>query len=470
VFFYSSGFLYIFYTHYNDVEKKFSLSYYSISSSGELFDKHKTLINITTDNSENIDCEVLQSPDKTKFLVKLVSPIGGNKFLTEFGFYKFQSMEELFHKKIEKDLALRYYQKASVTTQVLVKNRDFHSIQFDDNGDIVYSYSTKINLQDQNSGYKLFLEYLRKDSKTAESIVLDIDELFRVEDLKISFDAPNTIAIGGFYKQKKAIKGIDNLPVGFFSFLITRDKFVVQKSVAKLFDDKLLESLEVNDRKSHYLRYKMDYAYFINQEFYFVGQQFVRGINNNGSISYTGNPDAIFYGGTNDLTPLYQYTDVIISKLNHSGELEWMKNIPVRIRFEQKDPHVSMQYISISTKKSICILNNDSESNLKLINQPNLDLRGLRYLKKMRGSILVCHDVALADGTISHKSIYKNEVFVFDPIPSYSDYTGTFPSYSERKHYYPNYNYPMSINGGANGLILQTENKKNKKFLKLKFD
>lgn len=466
---YAAGNIFIFISIYDNDKDIMTLSYRTISSLGEVSAENIELMNIKSDDNELIDFDIFQTPDNLKSLVK-VSHCATEKddYNTDFILYDSKNMKQLFSKRVSKNLSGKMYKRTTASSKVPAKSPLFYELIMDNDENIYYSYLDKIGEGDKQ--YELFLDVLFSKENTPHRVQLDFDKKYQIEDIKLIKNEKKEIVLGGFLKDHENHTGFDLLRAGLACFTVTLENLSVKSSEMLLFDDNILISLDVSARTSQFHHYKMDYIYQIEGNTFFVGEQYVRCLMSSGpanTVSYTGNADSPV---ATDSDPAYQYKDVFIAKFNTNYKWDWVKNIPLRIEFKQKDPHYSSQYIAYATNKNIYILNNDSKGNIKLFEKPKLDVRALRYSTKARGSNFVCREISLNDGSIKHKLVFKNENYCFDPTPSFSDFTGPFPPYSERKYYYPSSDTHVFVTGAKNEIYIKTENSLKSRFLKLHFN
>lgn len=462
--FYTSGNVMVFISHFYKERNLMSLCYSSVSQTGELVFENVELLNVQSNDRELVDFDLSLNPDKTKVLIKVCYAASEKDFFkTDFVLYETMSMKQLFKKQVDKSLPSKVFIRTTASSKVPVKNRDFHELMLDKEDNIYYVYSTK--MQGEQARYSLAIDIIPAASNSVISHQLDITDLFRVEDLYIIKNGDKEIVVAGFVKEQEKKTGFDLLRLGLFNFTVNLSDYSIINRELMTFNDSMLNALRVTPKLSHFFKYKMDYAYAVGSDIYFIGEQYARGPYG----ATRNNPDGPLVNPNDNTEPFYNYNDVIVAKLNSAGKWEWTKVIPLRFKFDQMDPYVSTQYIAYLASKSICILHNDKKGNLKVFDKPVLELEHLGNTKKSKGSDFVCREISLSDGKIKSSVVFSNDNYCFDPIPSL-DYTGSFPPYSERKLYYSSSDADLFINGAKNEIYIYTQTTLKGRFVKLKFN
>jgi hypothetical protein len=189
----------------------------------------------------------------------------------------------------------------------------------------------------------------------------------------------------------------------------------------------------------------MDYIIPIGDNVYFIGEQYSEQV----VTTYNANTH------TTSTTYHYLYMDVIIAKVNSSGEFEWIKNSPLRNALVLSYPHVFKQYIAVPTANAIYIINNENAKNMAIYKKPDYKPRDFKTMSGIHGSNFVCNTISLADGANTHSLIFNNKTYCFAPIQE------------RNPQFMPPSDTEIYVKGDDNEIYVYTENKGKDKFVKL---
>ncbi|MBK8806002.1 MAG: hypothetical protein IPO21_04875 [Bacteroidales bacterium] len=220
----------------------------------------------------------------------------------------------------------------------------------------------------------------------------------------------------------------------------------IKKQSIKKFDSEMLYSLESNKLAGRYLEYKLDYILPIGNDVYFIGEQFKK------ETVQTEVPVT----KVTVTTWQYTYMDVIVSKLNSSGEFEWIKNAPLRNWIELKSPHVFKQYIAVPTENNIYIMYNEHPKNLAIYQKPKYEPKDLKDIKTIHGTNFVFSAIATGNGQITRGVIFPNEDYCFAPIQERDE------------KFFPPEKTEIFVPGADNTIFIYTEDKGKDQFSSLK--
>jgi hypothetical protein len=475
---YAADNVYIFSREYDKDSKKMSLYYQSVSSSGKVENKKNEIVNINSDHYEFVDFEIYPNPSKTKFLIKTFFKADKNdSYKTDFTLIGAKDMKKVWSKRVDSKVGAKTGSAAPVFSFWSSYGSDndigFVGLYLDDEDNIYYasSYYAK-NSTDDEKHYKAAVSIIQSKSQEPQNTELSFDEDYLVKDVEFSKTPNGEIVVGGFLKDVIERKGRDLVKVGIFSFTIKITGGSVISKTVKMFDDKMLESLESSAKKSRYYKYKLDYIFPVGKDVYYVGEQYEeRLVTTSSAGNYggvTGSNTSFNNVNRSSSHWVYEYMDVIVAKLNAKGEFEWIKNTPLRNNltlpassysgvgvYSTPPPHVFKQYIAVATEKSIYVINNENERNIDIYAKPDFEPRDLKSMSGIHGSNFVYTAVALTDGAIRHALIFNNEDYCFAPIQE------------KNPQFFPPSDTEIFVKGKGNELYIYTEDKGRDRFTKL---
>jgi hypothetical protein len=416
---YAAGNVFIFSRSYDKDANKMTLYYQSVSSTGVVADKKTELLNVETDHVEFVDFEIYPNPGKTKFLVKVFHKANKeDTYATDFILLGVSDMKKIWSKRIDDKVGSRNNTNGAGFMSFMglpfglgVPDVGFIGLYLDDADNIYFASSSyAASSTDKEKRYKAVVSIIGAKSDTPQNIELGFDD-FLVKDVEFTTTANNELVVGGFLKDVVERKGRDLVNVGIFSFTINISTGAIATKAVKMFDDKLLNALLSNNRKSSYFKYKLDYILPIGKDIFYVGEQYREQMVTTSSSSPGG------YGSSTTSTSYeYVYMDVIVAKLNSKGEFEWIQNCPLRNSKSMKYPHVFKQYIAVPTANSIYILNNENARNLKIFEKPDFEPEDMKSMDGIHGSNFVYTSVSITDGSKKHDLVFNNEDYCFAPI------------------------------------------------------
>lgn len=448
---YAGGMVYIFIRQYNKDADKMTLFYRTVSSKGMVSPKFQEFLNVKSDHYEFVDFEIYPNPSKTKFLVKACHKANKeDSYKTDFVFFDASTMKKLNSKQVDQKLSTGASSIVSFMFNIKIKPEvEFIGLMFDDADNIYYGYTSLAkNSNEKEKRFKLFVNLLFANETGVKTIELGFDEDYYVGDVEFAKTNGSELIIGGFLKDVIERKGRDLVKVGIFSFTVDINKSAIASQRVKLFDDKILASLESNAKRSRYFKYKLDYMIPIGGDIYYVGEQYreqvVTTYNSSTRSSQT------YYD--------YEYMDVIIAKLNPKGEFEWVKNTPLRIEMRLNAPHIFKQYIAVPSDKNIYILNDEHPKNLERYDKADFEPKDLKGMSGIHGTNFVCSTVPLGNEPIVHKLVFVNEDYCFAPI---QERNPSFMPPSDTENF---------VKGKGNEIYIYTEDRGKDRFSKITFD
>ncbi|MFT3949993.1 MAG: hypothetical protein QM763_23710 [Agriterribacter sp.] len=457
---YAQDNIYVFKSQYDKDADKMTLFYQDISSKGQV-GKPTPLVSVRTDHYEFVDNDVYQNPSRTHFLIK--SSHKENKeseFITDFILVDATAgMKTVWTKTIKRRLVDIDYSLSAFMGGFMGKftasareDIGFIGLYFDDKDNVYYCYTddTK-NSTEKERRYQLYLGILNAGDKEPKQVEIKFDDDYWVRDIEFMKSNDNEIVLAGYVKDVIERKGRDLVKVGLFSYKIDLTSNTVSAKAMNFFDDKMLQALESNNKRSKRFRYKLDYIFPIGDAVYYVGEQYNEALQTRTSGTGFGSPSSSrsYFA--------YEYMDVIIAKLNAKGQFEWIKNVPLRNEMELNYAHVFKQYIAIPTDNSIYILCDDHPKNMERYEKNNYEPSDLKSVKGIHGSNFVSNQVSLSDGSIKRSVIFENEDYCFAPI-------------QERDpNFIPPSEWEIFVMGKKNEIFIYTEDKGRDRFGKLQF-
>lgn len=457
---YFGGKVFIFYRSYDKEKQTMTVFYKTVSPQGVVSANATELLNRKTDHYEFIDFDFAQNSSKTKLAVKVCHKANkADTYKTDFVLFDGASEKTVWTKTVEKYLKKSnpWFQWSFRTTETT----GFLGFMLEDNDDIYYAYNNKVAKDDKKDlRYNAAVEIIKSASKTPISTKLDLNPEYLVYDVQFAVNNQKQLVIAGFFKDVVERKGRDLVDVGVFNFKINSGTGSIEGKSTKIFDEKILTSLESNQKRARGMNYKVDYVIPSGDDFYLVGEQYTvtvqarqqstfGSISNIVAIASGANP---FYVGNNFI---YEYMDVIVAKINSKGEFEWITNSPLRNGTTTIDnPHVFKQYIAVLSSKGLYLLYNEHPKNVERLKKPDYEPKDLKTQVYIHGSNLVYSKID-ASGKLIHDVAYKNETYCFAPI-------------QERNiQFLPPENAEIFVKGKQNEIFIYTEDRGKGRFCRL---
>jgi hypothetical protein len=408
---YAQGNVYIFRRKYDKGGDKMTLSYQSVSSTGQVIDKLTPITTVSADHYEFVDFDIFQNPSKTKFLIKASHKANKEAdYTTDFIALDGKAgLNKLWTKTINRRLSNRDVFSFNFMGIGYSGKKDieFIGLSFDDNDNIYYCYSEEAeNSTKKDKYYQMYMSTLSASDKAPKTVELKFDDNYRVSDIKFYKTGDNEVVVPGYVKDVIERRGRDLVKVGFFSYKVNLSANEVSSKAMFFLDDKMLKALESNPKRSRYFKYKLDYILPIGDAVYYVGEQYNEEFENR--YSTTGSSSYSYWK--------YEYMDVIVAKLNAKGQFEWVKNVPLRNEMKMNFAHVFKQYIAVPTDKSLYIMCDDHPKNMARYEKDDYEPSDLKSVEGIHGSNFVSNQVDLAKGTIKRSVIFENEDYCFAPI------------------------------------------------------
>lgn len=456
---YAKGDVYVFRRKYDKEKDKMTLTYQVINGNGTVGKTATKILDITSDHFEFVDYDIYPNPSKTKFIVKAShKPKKEAEYTTDFYLYDINA--GVLTKVWQKSLPLRLFSRLSTFSlfglTIRIGDVEYNGLNFDDNDNFAVCYlEVAKNSTDKEKRFKLKLASFTSSATEARIIELPFDDDYYVSDVEFSNKANGDVVVAGILKDIIERKGRDEIKVGFFNFVVNRATGEVSAKQVKTFDDKLLHALESNWRKGKYLKYKLDYIIPSGDNVYFIGEQYREEYHRS---SNTGYGIGGGFGGLDNGYWLYEYQDVIVAKQNKAGEIEWIKNVPLRQGMRMEFKHVFKQYIAVATDKYIYILNNDHEKNLDIYKKADFEPADLKTMQFIHGSNFVYSTVDQNNGAVTHELIFANEEYCFAPIQE------------RNRSFMPPADTEIFIPGEKNEVYIYTEDRGKDRFAKMKFE
>ncbi len=445
--FYSNDNVYVFSRQYDKEGDKMSLYCQTISSKG-VVDLTKTMItSVKSDHYEFVEFTIAQNPKKTKFIVKSShKPDKEGKYVTDFILLTSPGLKADWTKTIDG----QYFVNEPVTNAIFFTFKNgvsnhLLSLMIDNADNVYYAYTTRAHPENKKDESENFMVgKFNASSSTPQILNLKFDDNYYISDVEFKQNKANEIVIGGFLKDVVERKGRDLVKCGIFSFTINTDSYTITANPVKFFDDKMLKALEAKPKHLRSFRFKMDYILPSGNEVFYVGEIYRRIVVERRSgmmVTYTYN---------------YEYMDVIVAKLNASGQFEWITNAPLRNNIGNLPvPHVFKQYFATITDKNIFIFNNDHPKNMERYVKADFEPEDLKTVTGIHGSSFVFSSVSMATGKISHKLIFENDTYCFAPIQE------------RNPQFWPPEKAEIFVPGGKNEVFVYTEDRGKDRFVKL---
>lgn len=455
---YAQNNVYIFRSQYDKGADKMILSYQTVAANGQVAAKVVPLFSVSTDHYEFVDNDIYQNPARTRFLVKSSHKASKDaEYVTDFVLVDVSSgmkivwTKTLKRRLVDLDYVVNAYAGGFFGKFTAASREDigFIGLHFDDKDNVYFCYTEDAkNSSEKERRYTLYLGILNAADKEPKQVELKFDDDYWVRDIEFLKTKDNEIVVAGYVKDVIERRGRDLVKVGLFSYKIDLAANAVSAKAINFFDDKMLAALESNARRSRYFKYKLDYILPIGDAVYYVGEQYNEELRTRTTGSGFASSRSYFH---------YEYMDVIIAKLNASGQFEWIKNAPLRNEMDMDYAHVFKQYIAVPTDKSIYILCDDHPKNIARYEKNDYEPSDLKSVKGIHGSNFVSNQVSITDGSIKRSVIFENEKYCFAPI-------------QERDPMLlPPSEWEIFVPGANNAIYIYTEDKGRDQFGKIQF-
>jgi len=359
-------------------------------------------------------------------------------------------MNKLSTKTIKRRLVSKDFMFGSILGFFSAAREDigFIGLYFDDKDNIYYCYTEDAkNSTEKERRYQLYMATLNAGDQQPKTVELKFDDDYWVRDIEFSKTSDNEMVVAGYVKDVIERRGRDLVKVGLFSYKINLASNAVTAKAMNFFDDKMLKALESSPKRSRYFKYKLDYILPIGDAVYYVGEQYRE------QYVSSYRPMSV----TSSSYWEYEYMDVIVAKLNSSGQFEWIRNVPLRNEMKLSFAHVFKQYIAVPTDKSLYILCDDHPKNMARYEKDSYEPSDLKSVQAIHGSNFVSNQVDLGNGTIKRSLVFENEDYCFAPIQERNPY---FIPPSECENF---------VNGKKNEIYIYTEDRGRDRFGKLIF-
>jgi hypothetical protein len=436
------------------------MSYQTVSSAGKVSTKLVPIIEISTDHFEYVDFDVYQTPDNAKFLIKAChKPDKSAEYKSDFHLFDVAGgMSKKWTKTVNERLSnnnnLQNVLSMFGMGAFAKKDMSFVGLYVDNAENVFYcTLVSAKNSTENEQRYRLQMNTLNVSETAPKRLELKFDDDYEVKDIEFHKADDNSMVVGGFVKDVIERKGRDLVKVGIFSFKVDLKTNTVASNATNFFGDEMLEALESNNKKSRYLKYKLDYILPVGDAVYYVGEQY-RETQRSNSNSY----------GMGSMTSMgnssyweYEYMDVIVGKLNAQGKFEWVKNVPLRNEMRLDFAHVFKQYIAVATSKNLYILCNDHPKNMARYEKESYEPSDLKSVNGIHGSNFVSNAVDLKTGAIVRGIVFENEKYCFAPIQE------------RNRQFMPPSECEIFVQGKNNEIFIYTEDRGQDQFGKIIF-
>lgn len=392
--------LYIFFKRFNEEEKKMSLLFQVISEEGKLLPDKGEVLTVETSSSNFVDFDIIQNPDRSKFIVKASYRSGKtDEYQTNFLF-----LDPLSFRILEKrSIGQKFFTTNSTLENFLekyYKGIEFMDFTIDSASTIYYGY---ICHESKGIAARITVIIIPSGEKKPELVEMNFLPSTTIK-AKYTRNNNNELIVAGFFKRIEKQKGHDGIFHGIFGFTINLSSYKITSSSINDFDELTLDALDAKSIRADNTENKLDYIFANGKNVFIVGEQF--------ELKRIIQPAS---AGTGSLSFNQKYMDVIIAKYDPIGKFEWIKNTPFRYSALNVGHNELAEYIAFASDKKIYILNNESPFNTKMYSSKNYKPSQLLFHSTIRGTNCVYSSVTFDEGKIEHKLILYNDKFCFSP-------------------------------------------------------
>jgi hypothetical protein len=353
------------------------------SSNGEAIGSVKQISQNVSDPTElsGRDFEVSFSPDNTKLMV--VSEVARPKKLPDItaDVYEFPSYKKLGTKKL-----LNVYEQSTIAS---------YSYKIDNEGRIFYMFNYMKDFDEQIQGKAIVTVQANDQKNTVTPIPFDKLE---VQNGVFEFINDKLVLAGAFKdvvtkKEKKEGKLAN---AGVFSFFIDPKTSEVLNKGYDYFTPAVSEKLNYKDgliqANPGDKFYSFEQIFTFNNNVYLIE-----------SHSYVISGDKGYFNTEREL---------IVSKFNSTGKLEWMRIIP---KYTCNDLN-SFNFV-VNNNKVYLFYAEHPDNVEEGTSVTEWNPKKYKQIKNFNGSVLVCTTFD-ESGTIKRTSLFRNEGWCYDPIPT----------------------------------------------------
>ncbi len=391
-------YLYLFYTTYDKDAGKKTLTYQKLSSeSGEKLDEIE-LDELQSDEYGTYGRRFYMSlsPDKTKLLIVPQFKWAGKPEETRFKLYDAVTMKLIWEKQIPNEFE-----------DYKIQTGSFH---LDNEGNVLFIYQYAVVLDDFKSDDKVggSLAVINVKSKTIHQIKISLPEDKLLTSHIINITESGTAVVAGVFKDPpikgKKKKGAPKRRAGVYYASIDLKTAKLGNESTTYFTDGVNAKLTYKFDGSDAPGDKYIHATQIvemDKSVYFIAE-------NNYSITVSSN---------NGSSTTNYHNELIVSKINSSGSVVWMKVIPKSTSSREtgslSDETASTNYnlLTLNSKMYIVYLDHPKNADKTV---DNYDPERLGKVLGIRGPNVVCVSID-GDGNANKNVIHENEEFCMIP-------------------------------------------------------
>ena len=366
--------IFIFSQKFNKAEKSqyFLLRQFS-TTTGDMIGDVQQVASTTCDPfyANNLHFNVSFSPDEKKFLILDINP--NNKETAPINIYETATLKKISTKNV-----ISAYKNSTISS---------FNYRVDNSGALFYLFYYMKDFDTKTKG----LAVANMQSGMGQAIITPLDlEKFELVNGAFQF-VNNSLAFCGIFKEDKETKKHEEKGIGVYSFFIDAKTNDITSKGFDYFSKDVKEKLTYKDGLIQESPAEKFYSF---EEIFTVGESVY--LIESHSYAISGNSYSSYE------------RELIVSKFNKTGKLEWMKIIP---KFTADNMN-NFNYVVRNNK--VYLFYAEHPKNLERTTVDTYEPKKYVEIKNYNGSVLVCTTID-EKGNLNRSEVLRNVGWCYDP-------------------------------------------------------